>query len=309
MKKILISFGLLVATMLSAQESYLLVGGSGWNKIALIEKSSADIVWTHDLGPAEENNAVAAAPNGHILYSYKNGAKLIDLNHNVLWDYPAPKGTELFTATNLPGGGFLLGYCGHPARLIELNAKGAVKNEVEFETGIPSVHGQFRQAIKSKKGTYIVPLMGKSAVVELDKQGKELNRWSVKGNPFSVLEQPNGNLIAACGDAHIYVEIDRKNGTTVREVTNEQIASSGCEFNFVAQIEKLRNKNLLVCNWNGHLKSNQTIQPSLLEVDSNNQVVWKLKENKEIGKISAVASYPFAKKLKNELNNLINHEK
>lgn len=58
--------------------------------------------------------------------------------------------------------------CGHPARLIELNAKGAVKNEVEFETGIPSVHGQFRQAIKSKKGTYIVPLMGKSAVVELD---------------------------------------------------------------------------------------------------------------------------------------------
>lgn len=52
MKKILISFGLLVATMLSAQESYLLVGGSGWNKIALIEKSSADIVWTHDLGPA-----------------------------------------------------------------------------------------------------------------------------------------------------------------------------------------------------------------------------------------------------------------
>ena len=54
MKKILISFGLLVATMLPAQENYLLVGGSGWNKIALIEKESAAVLWSHELGDGEE---------------------------------------------------------------------------------------------------------------------------------------------------------------------------------------------------------------------------------------------------------------
>ena len=298
MKKLLLSFGLLMATILSTQETYLLVGGSGSKKIALIEKSSATIIWSHELGSSEENNAITATSDGNILYSYKHGAKLIDLNHKVLWDYPAPKGTELFTATTLPKGGFLLGYCGHPARLIELNKKGEVKNEIVFETDIPSVHGQYRQASKSKKGTYLVPLMGKRVVIELDKQGKELNRWKVKGNPFCVIEQPNGNLLVACGDAHSYIEIDRKSGTVLQEVTNDVIASSGCKFNFVAQIEKLHNNNLLVCNWNGHLKKNQTVQPSLLEIDANNQVVWKLKENKELRKISAVSVYPFSKQLK-----------
>lgn len=298
MKKTLILLGLLIATSLSAQENFLLVGGSGWNRIALIEKESAKVLWTHELGAKEENNSVAVAPGGNILYAYKQGAKLINLEHKVLWDYPAPVGTELHTATTLPGGGFLLGYCGQPARLIELNAKGEVKHEVAFETGIAKAHGQFRQAIKSKKGTYLVPLMGKRAVIELNGQGKELNRWEVEGGPFSVVEQDNGNLIVACGDAHAFVEIERENGKMLRKTDNAAIAASACEFNFVAQIEQLRNRHLLVCNWNGHLKNTQTIQPSLVEIDAESRVVWKLKENKEIGRISAVAVYPLSKQLK-----------
>lgn len=298
MKKIFLSLGLLMTMILSAQESYLLVGGSGWNKIGLIEKESARMVWSHELGVSEENNAVAVDSNGNILYSYKQGAKLINLKHEVLWDYPSPKDTELFTAATLPDGGFLLGYCGHPARLIELDAKGVMKHEIDFETGIPDAHAQYRQVSKSKKGTYLVPLMGKGVVIELDKQGKELNRWKVKGNPFSVAELANGNLIVACGDAHAYVEVERDSGKILREINNEVITVSACEFNFVAQIERLSNDHLLICNWNGHLKSPQTIQPSLLEIDSENRVVWKLKENKEIGKISAVAEYPLSKQLK-----------
>lgn len=298
MKKILISLGLLIATSLPAQENYLLVGGSGWNQIALVEKESAKVLWTHELGENAENNAVAAAPGGNILYSYSRGAKLINLQHEILWNYPTPEGAELHTATTLPGGGFLLGYCGHPARLIELNAKGEVKHKISFETDIPQVHGQFRQAIKSKKGTYLVPLMGKGAVVELNKQGQELNRWKVEGGPFSIVEQDNGNLIVACGDAHAYVELERESGKILRKTDNAAIAASACEFNFVAQIEQLGNCHLLVCNWNGHLNKTQTIQPSLLEIDSENRVVWKLKENKEIGKISAVAVYPLSKQLK-----------
>lgn len=298
MKKTLIFVGLLIATSLSAQERFLLVGGSGWNRIALIEKESAKVLWTHELGAEEENNAVVAAPGGNVLYAYKQGAKLINLAHEVLWEYPAPAGAELHTATLLPGGGYLLSYCGHPARLIELNAKGEVKHEVAFETGIEKVHGQYRQAIKSKKGTYLVPLMGKRAVIELDGQGRELNRWVVEGGPFSVVERDNGNLIVACGDAHAYVEIARESGKIVRTTDNVAIAASACEFNFVGQIALLDNRHLLVCNWNGHLRNTQTIQPSLLEIDAESRVVWKLKENKEIGRISAVAIYPLSKQLK-----------
>lgn len=298
MKKILISLGLLIATSLPAQENYLLVGGSGSNKIALIEKESARVLWTHELGENQENNAVAAAPDGNILYSYRLGAKLINLKHEVLWNYFAPEEAELHTATTLPGGGFLLGYCGHPARLIELDAKGKVKHEIAFETDIPDVHGQYRQAIKSKKGTYLVPLMGKRAIIELNEKGEELKRWEVAGNPFAVAEKENGNLIVACGDARLYVEIARETGKTLQKTDNATIIASACEFNFVAQIERLSNDHLLVCNWNGHLSKTQTIQPSLLEMDSENRVVWKLKENKEIGKISAVAVYPLSKQLK-----------
>lgn len=304
MKTILTCIGLWMTTLLAAQESYLLVGGSGWNQIALVEKESGTVQWSHQLGESEENNAVAVTADGDILYSYKQGAKLINLEHEVRWNYEAPKGAELFTANTLPDGGFLLGYCGHPARLIELNAQGVVRNEISFETGIEQVHGQFRQAIRSKRGTYLVPLMGKQVVIELDKAGRELNRWRVKGNPFSLVERANGNLIVGCGDAHLFLEIDRETGEICREVTNESIAASGCEFNFVAEIEQLSEERLLVCNWNGHLKSNQTVQPALLELDANNRVVWKLKENKAIGRISAVSLYPLSKQLKKRIKKI-----
>lgn len=301
MKKIVIALGLLIATLLSAQEPYLLVGGSGWKQIAIIEKESANILWSHELGDGEENNSVAVTPKGDILYSYKHGAKLINLKHEVLWDYRSPKGAELFTASLLPDGGFLLGYCGHPARIIELNAKGVVTSEVVFEIGISTEHDQFRQAIKSKRGTYLVPLMGKGVVIELTMQGEEISRWEAKGNPFAVLELENGNLIVSCGDAHAYVEIERESGKMVREVNNATIAASMHEFNFVAHIKQLAH-TLLVCNWNGHMKGTQTVQPSILEIDSANQVVWKLKANPEIGRISSVAVYPSTRQLKKIIN-------
>ena len=44
----------------------LLLGGSGWNKIVIIDKESKQIEWEHPLQEGWECNSVAATPDGNI---------------------------------------------------------------------------------------------------------------------------------------------------------------------------------------------------------------------------------------------------
>lgn len=77
------NFILLVALFLVApfaqgsSPQHLLVGGSGWNKIAIINKDTKEIVWEYPLEKGWECNSVAATKAGEILFSYSKGAKMI----------------------------------------------------------------------------------------------------------------------------------------------------------------------------------------------------------------------------------------
>ena len=61
----------------SKSPQHLLLGGSGWNKIAIINKETKEIVWEYPLEKGWECNSVAATPDGNILFSYAKGAKVI----------------------------------------------------------------------------------------------------------------------------------------------------------------------------------------------------------------------------------------
>ena len=120
---------------LSAQEK-LVLAGSGNPAVMIVDKQSGAVEWKHTLEKGEECNTVAVTKQGNILYSYKKGAKLIGTDHRVIWDYKTPEGTELQSATLLNDGGFLLGICGNPARLIELDKNGKERNRVEIDLQI-----------------------------------------------------------------------------------------------------------------------------------------------------------------------------
>jgi hypothetical protein len=279
---------LLISSTVAAQNDKFFVSGCGWLQVALVDRNTKQIEWTYDLMPGEDCENITLTRKGDLLISYGRGAKLISSEGKTIWDYPVDGGSELFSAIQLADGGFLLAHSGHPAKMVELDKKGRTRKIVAFDTDIENRHAQIRQVIKSSEGTYLIPLMGKGEVVELDQKGNELLRFKVEGNPFSVLELNNGNILVSCGDAHIAMEVERKTGKPVGTIRRNEF--DGVLLNFVAQIVETENNTRLICNWNGHARGKDAEQPALLEVNNENRLVWSLEEGAGIGRISCV--YP-----------------
>ena len=265
----------------------LLIGGCNWDKVAIVDKKSNTIEWIHQLQKGDDCNDVEITKAGNILYAYKGGARLITKAQEVLWDFKVEKGQELYTATELPTGEFLLAACGIPSRLITLNPKGEKTGEQNFDSGIANVHGQFRQILPTDHNSYLIPLMGKGEVIELTKTGDVTRRIKVGGNPFSVKVMRDGNWLVACGDAHGLIVVDPE-----RQVVKDSIPANKVKeasLLFVAEPVLCRNGNIIISNWNGHSKDKT--QPKLVEIDAKNKVVWTLSPSEQIANISAV--YPF----------------
>ena len=272
---------LVVGINLSGQKK-LLLGGSGWNKVVLLDKETKEVLWQHQLEAGTECNSVAYTKKNQVLYAYRSGARLVDRRHRVIWDFKAERGEELHTASVLPDGGYLLAIAGKPARIVELDKKGKVRKEIKYDTQINSLHGQFRQVRKSARGTYLLPLMSKHQVVEIDDQGNVLNSYPAEGNIFAVCELENGNLLVSGGDGHCFVEIDRTSGKMIRKIKQKDIENVSLQY--VAQIVPWED-HLFICNWSGHSRVKN--EASVIEIDGDGKLIWALCDM-EFRNISAI---------------------
>lgn len=265
----------------------LLMGGSGWNRIVIVDKDTKAIVWEFPLEEGWECNSVAATEAGEILFSYSKGAKLITRDGQEIWNIAAPVGCEMQTARILPDGNALIAWCGHPSTILEVNLKGEVLSKTEFETGIEHPHAQFRQINKNVRGNYIVPLFGTSEICEIARDGKLLKSIKLSGTPFSSTVLDDGDYLIPCGDAHCFVQLNFKSGKIVRQVNVNDI--EGVQLFFVAQLYPLADGGLYICNWQGHdQKAGLGKHPQLIEIDSNGKVVWELNDKTKFGMISTI---------------------
>jgi len=270
-----------------AKTERLLLAGSGWNKIVIIDKNTKQVEWEYPLEKGWECNSVAITKEGNILFSYRKGVRLVNYNKESIWDIEAPEGTEFQTAKVLPSGNCLLARCGSPVSIMEVNGKGVIISETNFDTQIEKPHSQFRQVSKNKKGNYMVPLLGISEIWEVAPGGKVLKTVKIDGKPFCVAPMKNGNWMVGCGDAHFYSELNFEAGETVRRIESKDI--DGVTLFFVAQLLPTQKGGLYICNWQGHDKNaSEAKSPQVIELDSAGKVVWSLNDNASFGMISAI---------------------
>ena len=276
------------ATSCQKKAQKLLLGGSGWDKIVIINKNTKEIEWEHPLEKGWECNSVAATPDGNILFSYARGAKVITREHQEVWNIPAPDTCEMQTARVLPNGNYLLAWVGHPAVIMEVSPKGDILSRTEYETGIEQPHAQFRQVNKNERGNYLIPIFATSDVREVSQEGKLLKATKLEGTPFSTYALSNGNYWVACGDGHSLLEVNLDNGEVARRYGENDI--KGARLFFVAQLLPAYGEGLYICNWQGHDKNAKDANsPQLLEIDGNGRVVWSLNDNEKFGMISAIS--------------------
>lgn len=265
----------------------LLLGGSGWNKVVIIDKSTKQVEWEYPLEEGWECNSVACTPEGNIFFSYRKGAKVVTKDHQEVWNIPAPEGCEMQTARVLPDGNILLAWTGHPAVIMEVDKTGKELRRTEYETGIEHPHAQFRQVNKNAAGNYLIPLMGGKNVCEVSPEGKLIRSVEFDGNYFTVLHDEGNEYWVACGDRHTLLKVDMQTGKVIQRFGENDIPQ--IRLFFVAGLYKSENDGLYVCNWQGHDKTAKEMNtPQLFEIDNSGHVLWELNDNMRFGMISDV---------------------
>ncbi|MCG8476449.1 MAG: arylsulfotransferase family protein [Cytophagales bacterium] len=261
----------------------LLLAGSGFHKIVKVNPEGK-ILWEHPLEKHQECNAVASLGDGKVLYSFKQGAKAVDSQHNVLWQYDAPKGTELQSVELLPNGNYLLGQCGNPAKILEFSPENKLVKSISFDTQISRPHAQFRHVARTPKGTYVLGLFARKVILEVSDKGEILNTFPVNAVPFAVEPLANGNWMVSGGDRHNMLEIDPETGREIKQIADGELS---VPFRFVAEIKELSSGNKLICNWGGHSKGKAKVAQVIL-INPENKVIQSINDWSNLGKISAI---------------------
>ncbi len=235
------------------------------------------VCWTYQdqLKKGEISDALLMT-DGHILVAHQYGVAEVTQDHHTVWHYDAPKGTEIHTVQPIGRSHVVFVQNGRPAKAVVMEIPSCnIVREFELPTNErSSVHGQFRNARLSSRGTLLVANMSMGCIHEFTSDGKEVDRWS-GFMPWSVQELPKtGNLLITGRKGHIQ-EINRQ-GHTVWEMNTTAYG--------VTQPQKtvrLGNGAHLINNWynewNKEPMDTANAPVQAIEVDRKGKVVWQLK--------------------------------
>ena len=217
--------------------------------------------------------------DGHILMAHQYGVTEVDASGKAVWHYDAPQGTEIHTAQPIGRTHVVFIQNGRPAKgvVMEIPSKRIVREFVLPTSEKGSVHGQFRNARLSSRGTLLVANMALGCICEFNSDGKEIDRWD-GFLPWSVQELPKGNLLITGRKGQIQ-EITRM-GETVWEMNTTSFG--------VTQPQKtvrMKNGHHLINNWYNEwnkIPMDSAHAPvQAIEIDKDGKVVWQLRAWKD----------------------------
>ena len=253
------------------------------------------VVWSYSIalhpapGANQEFDDATLLPDGNILFSRMSGAGIVNPSHQLVWDYPAPPGTEVHSAQSVGPDLVLIMRNGNPAQAMIINtATGQVVKSIPIPTPVTGTHGQFRHIRMTRAGTLLVPHLGEGKVVEYTQDGKPI--WSVEAkSPWSAIRLRNGNTLIA-GDWSGYVREVNPRGEAVWEFTQQDVPDIKL-FN-LQTANRLANGHTVICNWCGGYQNRadwpNTVQ--VIEVTPGKKVVWALRSWTGDGDLSPSSS-------------------
>lgn len=242
------------------------------------------LIWSYEIpfklpsGETSELGDASMRPNGNIVFSTKVGAREVTPGKKTVWNYDAPKGTEIHSIEPIGNDKTLMVINGVPAQLKVINVKtGATETELTLPTGKPGPHLQFRRVRMTPDGNFVAAHLDSGMVAEYDMKGK--NIWSINvSKPWSASRLKNGNtLITATGNGTV-IEVNKK-GETVWEFSQKDLPSFKLYQMQVAV--RLENGNTVISNWcvNG-IKKPEDWPSSVqyFEITPDKKLVWALSQ-------------------------------
>ncbi|MGE3308862.1 MAG: PQQ-binding-like beta-propeller repeat protein [Limisphaerales bacterium] len=259
-------------------------------RLAIIAPDGS-VEWEHAVGPIHD---AWVLPSGNLLFQ-TSWTRIVEMtpDKKTVWEYDAAtrngnegRRVEVHAFQRLDNGRTLIAESG-PARLIEVDASGAIRHEIRLRVNHPNPHSDTRLVRKLANGHYLVAHESDGAVREYDATGQVVWEFEVPlfGKPrkgghgpeafgnsvFSAVRLPNGNTLIGTGNGHSVLEV-----TPSREIVwkIEQNDLPGITLAWVTRVERLPNGNTLLGNCHAG-----PAQPQFIEVTPSKQVVWTFKDH------------------------------
>ena len=266
-----------------AKHDFFYAGQSKQRRMFIVKNGQVTWAYQDQLKRGEISDAILMS-DGHILVAHQYGVAEIAQDGSTIWQYAAPEGTEIHTIQPIGKKHVVFVQNGKPAKAVVMEIP-TCRIVREFQLPISekgSVHGQFRNARLSSRGTLLIANMALGCIHEFTCDGKEVDRWD-GFLPWSVQEMPKtGNLLITGRKGKIQ-EINRQ-GETVWELNTTDYG--------VTQPQKtirLSNGNHLINNWYNEWNKEpmDTLHAPVqaIEIDKDGKLVWQLRawKNPDLG--------------------------
>lgn len=261
------------------RHDFFYAGQSKQRRMFIVKDGNVDWSYADRLGKGEISDAILMT-DGNMLVAHQYGIAEVDPDGNTLWSYEAPEGTEVHTVQPIGKDHVVFLQNGKPAKAVVLHIPDCSVVR-EFEVPVnekSSVHGQFRNARLTERGTLLVANMSLGCIHEFNSDGMEVDRWE-GFLPWSVQEMPKTGNILVTGRKGLLQEINRQ-GKTVW-----QTDVSGLGVTQPQKTVRLKNGNHIVNNWYNEWSkepmdtANAPVQA--VEIDKDGNIVWELKAWKD----------------------------
>ncbi len=254
------------------RHDFLYAGESKQRRMFIVK--DGEIVWHYDnpQGRGEISDAVLMT-DGNVLVAHQYGICEVTQDNKTLWSYAAPEGTEIHTIQPIGRDRVLFVQNGHPAKVVVMKIPSC---QMEYEFEVPAsegVHGQFRNARLSSRGTLLLAHMGQGYVAEYSVEGNELTRWDIPA-PWAVEEYANDRMLFV--GRGLVREIDRTSGLDklVREINTADYGIRSPQ-----KAVRLKNGNVIINDWWNEWRNKiDTLDAPVqaVEIDKNGSVLWQL---------------------------------
>jgi len=272
-----------------AQHPFLYCGdgkAAGAASPAIYVVRDGKVAWSYPVAVTDELDDCTMLSNGNIVFSRRWGASIVTPDKKIVWNYDAPPGTEIHSASPMDRDRVMLMQSGDPALILVMNIlTGSTEQQVALDAKDPrNIHGQFRHVRMTSAGRYLAAHTDSGKVVEYTEDGKAV--WSVNApSPWAAIRLKNGDTLIS-GNQYGYVrEVDRE-GKTVWELHRDDLP--GFTLYTVQEVSRLENGDTLINNWNGGAPAAEKQNAAqLIEVTPGKKVVWAMRDYLVLGPASS----------------------